>query len=272
MSKHKTESRSKSIAFVIAILVVGYLSYSLYSENLRQASTIQSLLQDLSEKSNLIGSLTTNIENLNSDIDSLKSDLKSKELTINDLSNRLGITEGELQELTPIIKDYYALGVQGKNGVLIPLETKITKGTGVVSVNIKNIDLQTGAQDSIRTATIVAQEYTNVDLSKRDITVTFVNEQQGIVSLDGPSAGAAITLTIIAGVLNKTTNSKILITGTIELDGSVGPVGGIKEKGTAAASSGASVFLVPFGQKQDIGGIEVVEVKKIQEIVNLVLR
>jgi uncharacterized protein len=101
--------------------------------------------------------------------------------------------------------------------------------------------------------------------------VTFVNEEGGIVSLDGPSAGAAITLTIIAGVLNKTPDSKFLITGTIESDGSVGQVGSVKEKATAAAASGAKVFLVPVGQKVD-SGIEVAEVRKIQEVVNLVLK
>jgi len=272
MPKSKASSYLKILVFVIVIAVVSYSFYSLYTENQNQASTIASLLQQLSNKTKVIESLNVNLENLNSELDSFKSNLKSKELTITDLSNRLGITESELQGLTPIIKNYFVAGVRGKIGVLIPLETKMIKGTGIVSVNIKNVDLQTGAQDSIRTASKVAQDYTNVDLSKRDITVTFVNEEGGIVSLDGPSAGAAITLTIIAGVLNKTPNTKILITGTIESDGSVGPVGSVKEKATAAAGSGATIFLVPVGQKVEVGGIEVAEVKKVQEIVNLVLR
>ncbi|MBI4010105.1 MAG: hypothetical protein HY361_02845 [Candidatus Aenigmarchaeota archaeon] len=277
MVKSKTNSSGKLLILVI-VLTVGF-SFYLFSENQNHLANVASLSQQLADKSKTIETQNFNIENLNRNLENLnfvlenlKLDIKTKELTITDLSNRLGITETELGELTPVIKNYFAAGVRDKTGVLIPLETKMTKGTGVVSVNIKNVDLQSGAQDSIRIATQVAQDYTGVDLSKKDITVTFVNEEGGLVSLDGPSAGAAITLTIIAGVLNKTTNSKILITGTIEGDGSVGPVGGIKEKAAAAAVSGATIFLVPFGQKVEVGGIEVAEVKKIQEVVNLVLK
>ena len=276
MPKSKTSSSGKLLILVI-VLTVGF-SFYLFSENQKHLANVASLSQQLADKAKTIESLNANVENLNRNLEglnllleNLKADVKVKELTITDLSNRLGITESELLELTPIIKNYFAAGVRGKEGVLIPLETKMTKGTGIVSVNIKNVDLQTGAQDSIRIASKVAQDYTSVDLSKRDITVTFVNEGGGIVSLDGPSAGAAITLTIIAGVLNKTPDSKFLITGTIESDGSVGPVGSVKEKATAAAASGAKIFLVPVGQKVEVG-IEVAEVRKIQEVVNLVLK
>lgn len=273
MPKTRNASYGKTLLIVVILVVVSYSFYSLYTENKFQSVTIITLQQQLSKKLHAIEGLKDKIGNLTVENSGLKSDLQSKELTIVDLSNRLGITKTELEELKPIIKDYYAVGVRGDgSGVLIPLEVKMVKGTGIVSVNIKNIELRSGAQESIRTASKVAQEYTGVDLSKRDITVTFVNTEPSLVALDGPSAGAAITLTIIAGALNKTPNTKILITGTIEIDGSVGPIGGVMGKAQAAAAGGASIFLVPVGQKVDAGGIEVAEVRKIQDIVNLVLK
>ena len=273
MPKTRNASYGKILLVVAILVVVSYSFYSLYTENKIQSATIINLQQQLSEKLQSIENLKGSIGNLTLENSGLKSDLHSKELTITDLSNRLGLTKIELGELTPIIKDYYAVGVRGDGtGVLIPLEVKMVKGTGIVSVNIKNIELRSGAQESIRIASKVGQDYTGIDLTKRDITVTFVNTETSLVALDGPSAGAAVTLTIIAGALNKTPNTKILITGTIEADGSVGPIGGAKEKAQAAASGGASIFLVPLGQKVNVGGIEVAEVKKIQDVVNLVLK
>lgn len=66
--------------------------------------------------------------------------------------------------------------------------------------------------------------------------------------VDGPSAGAAITSTIISLILNKTINQSIYVTGTINPDGAIGRVGGIIEKALAAAEDGGKLFIVPEGQ------------------------
>lgn len=63
----------------------------------------------------------------------------------------------------------------------------------------------------------------------------------------GPSAGLAFTLALI-DVLSPgklTGGKRVAVTGTIELDGSVGPVGGVRQKTEAAIEQGAVLFLVP---------------------------
>ena len=40
------------------------------------------------------------------------------------------------------------------------------------------------------------------------------------------------------------------MTGTIELDGSVGPIGGLRQKASAVAQNGVEVFLVPAAQSE----------------------
>jgi Lon-like protease len=69
----------------------------------------------------------------------------------------------------------------------------------------------------------------------------------------GPSAGLMFTLTIYNTLSSKdlTGGRKIAGTGTISLDGTVGPIGGVKQKVAAAESVGASYFLCPVENYDD---------------------
>lgn len=66
-------------------------------------------------------------------------------------------------------------------------------------------------------------------------------------NIGGPSAGLAMTLTLInelsSGSL--TGHHVIAVTGTIDAQGNVGAVGGVEEKAVAVARAGATYFFVP---------------------------
>jgi len=65
--------------------------------------------------------------------------------------------------------------------------------------------------------------------------------------IGGPSAGLAFTLTVL-DVLTEgdlTGGANIVVTGTIDREGNVGPIGGVKQKAHAAKASDADVFIVP---------------------------
>ncbi len=68
--------------------------------------------------------------------------------------------------------------------------------------------------------------------------------------IGGPSAGLAFTLTLIDELTpgELTGGQNIAVTGTIELDGSVGAIGGLRQKASAVAQSGVNVFIVPAAQ------------------------
>ncbi len=71
----------------------------------------------------------------------------------------------------------------------------------------------------------------------------------------GSSAGLMFALAIadkLSG-LDLTTGRVIAGTGTIDANGTVGPIGGVQEKIAAAARDGASVFLLPKENCEDVG-------------------
>jgi PDZ domain-containing protein len=71
--------------------------------------------------------------------------------------------------------------------------------------------------------------------------------------IGGPSAGLAFTLELL-DVLTKgelTGGHVVAATGTIELDGTVGEVGGVAQKTVAVKKSGADLFLVPTAELKD---------------------
>ena len=90
----------------------------------------------------------------------------------------------------------------------------------------------------------IAQAATQLRDTDLPFEVGFSTEDIG-----GPSAGLAFTLTVL-DVLTEgdlTGGANIVVTGTIDRDGNVGPIGGVKQKAFAARDAGADIFLVPEG-------------------------
>jgi PDZ domain-containing protein len=93
-------------------------------------------------------------------------------------------------------------------------------------------------------------------------------------SIGGPSAGLAFTLTLIDELTpgELTGGGRVAVTGTIELDGSVGRIGGLPQKASAVAQAGVDLFLVPAGQsdleeaREVVGDdVEIVEVATVDD-------
>jgi len=104
--------------------------------------------------------------------------------------------------------------------------------------------------------TVEAELATNPQTGKAQLGVSLEDRPEYVfpvqVDIDsgevgGPSAGLAFTLALLDQLTpgSLTGDRKVAVTGTISLDGSVGPVGGVVQKTEAAVSAGAKVFLVP---------------------------
>jgi ATP-dependent Lon protease len=74
----------------------------------------------------------------------------------------------------------------------------------------------------------------------------------GAVPKDGPSAGVAIFVALVSLLTERTVRSDTAMTGEISLRGLVLPVGGIKEKATAAVRAGIARVLMPARNRKDL--------------------
>ena len=104
------------------------------------------------------------------------------------------------------------------------------------------------------------------------ITVDFELEQVG-----GPSAGLMFALGVIEELTpgSMVGTAHVAGTGTITPRGQVGPIGGIRQKLEGSAEAGASYFLAPSGNCNEVrgyvpDGLEVIEVETLGEAVNAV--
>jgi ATP-dependent Lon protease len=77
----------------------------------------------------------------------------------------------------------------------------------------------------------------------------------GAIPKDGPSAGVAMTVALVSLLTNRPTRSDTAMTGEISLRGLVLPVGGIKEKVTAAVRAGITALLLPARNRRDFDDI-----------------
>ena len=87
----------------------------------------------------------------------------------------------------------------------------------------------------------------------------------------GPSAGLAFALDILQELgRNVAHGKKVAATGTLSLDGSVGAIGGVKQKTLGARKAGVDVFLVPAGDnareaRRYAKNLPIVAVKNFQQ-------
>jgi PDZ domain-containing protein len=69
----------------------------------------------------------------------------------------------------------------------------------------------------------------------------------------GPSAGLAFALEVMQKLGRDVLRGhRVAATGEIELDGAVGPIGGVKQKTYGVRQAGADVFLVPAGENAEV--------------------
>lgn len=92
--------------------------------------------------------------------------------------------------------------------------------------------------------------------------------------IDGPSAGGLMTVAVLAALRGDTPRADATMTGTINPDGTIGPVGGIPHKMQGAARLGKKLVLVPLGQHfdQDLNTKQMVDVVAIGKSLGMDVR
>lgn len=233
---------------------------------------VDNLGTELSTREAEMAGLQAQAQRLQEDIALLQSKIKSDEQYVASLLKQLELT----QESSKRVKvSHYSLAVlNSERGIVFPIEVEIiNSGTGAISVDVSNAQYEDAFQSAVRTAAAVASEYTGEPISDKDIIVRIIDDQPDseLATIDGSSAGALIAGMIVAGLTDRQINDNVMVTGTINPNGTVGRVGSIGEKAEAALDFGANILLVPESQEFESGRIVVVGVLDIDEVIKYLI-
>ncbi len=78
----------------------------------------------------------------------------------------------------------------------------------------------------------------------------------GAVPKDGPSAGITMLTAILSVLTQRPINAQFAMTGELNLQGHVMPIGGVKEKILAAKRNKVDNVIIPHKNKHDLMGLE----------------
>lgn len=185
---------------------------------------------------------------------------------------KLGIGKGAVAEgvtITAISKDAPAQGVLKAGDRIVSVAGKETNDIIVLSQVMANIKAGNSVEVAYvragesQTALVPTGEADDDDGGKKravfgiSVQTSYeydlprkVDYERPYAHIGGPSHGAMLTLTIIDQLTAGGVTHGWLVagTGTIEADGSVGPVGGVMQKAYAVHRTDAEVFFVPASE------------------------
>lgn len=249
--------KSKILVFLLVISLVANAYFVLFEE---QPSLEGGHIQEMQ---NQINSLEAENENLkekinqnNESLQSYASQLESYRKRVFELENSSQMCPAGIEGFAtlqgPAVFQTVETGQKGpfvrqsvsEKGALLNISVEIRPGKGRVLVQTTPL-MGVIFQDAANTAVFVAENKTGRQLSSSDIifSITAPDKAPGI---DGPSAGALMTLLTISAINNSPRlNDSITLTGTIDNEGNIGPIGGVLEKAKAAKDGGKALFLIP---------------------------
>lgn len=233
--------------FGIVLAISIAVNYFLYEQTSTLRSEILGLSQQIDTLQKQAASFedqTSTLKSQEQEIQALKARLEEKQSTTISSSSK-SIAAVAVRPV--MVSDGFFQDVQYE-GTVMNIKVDIRDGTGLVLVNTQTptgVDFQTSAKTAVK----VAEKYTDISLSDKDVifSISSKNENE-LQAVDGPSAGMAMTVLLVMEIQDRPINDKILLTGTIQPDGSLGAVGGVPQKAEAAGKYGAKTFIVPKGQ------------------------
>lgn len=262
----------KTIALILSILLIAstFQLYVNFKKIDSQNNTIIELTGISQSQKERIALLELNLSELEITTSNLERNLSVTEALLKNETQTRKKLEAEIINLTAINKiDYFVLAVdENDRGFVIPLEVIIKDGKSNLFINVANVVVDETLQSSAQIAVHIAREVTQTSLINKDVLINIKAAEPGqTLIIAGGSAGAAMTLAIMAAMQGKTLRKDVLITGTINFDHTIGRIGAPRAKALAAKEGGAVLFLVPQEQKNEVGevGIEVREVKTIED-------
>ncbi len=164
-------------------------------------------------------------------------------------------------------------------GEMMQIEVAVLEGTG-------KLELTGSLGDVMKESAKAAVSYIRSNAEALGVDADFyknkdvhIHVPEGAVPKDGPSAGVTITTALVSALTGRVVNKTVAMTGEITLRGRVLPIGGLREKSTAAFKNGMKTVLIPENNKPDLdkvnetikNSIEFIPVSSLDEVLCVAL-
>ena len=137
-------------------------------------------------------------------------------------------------------------------GDLLKIEAAVMDGTG-------KLELTGTLGDVMRESARIAVSYIRAHAEELSVDASFASKKdihihvpEGAVPKDGPSAGVTMLTALVSALTGTPVRRDISMTGEITLTGRVLPIGGLREKATAAYTAGIREILIPKDNMRDL--------------------
>ena len=184
---------------------------------------------------------------------------KSRKVNLNKkkVLNYLGAPRvySELAERTTKPGVVTGLAWTAAGGDILFIESSKMKGKGILTLTGQLGDVM---KESATAALTYIRSHTDILGIEDDFhekTDIHVHVPAGAIPKDGPSAGVSMFTSILSLLTGQAVEDKVAMTGEITLRGNVLPIGGVKEKVTAAHRSGIKTIILPDHNKKDLEDI-----------------
>jgi ATP-dependent Lon protease len=141
-------------------------------------------------------------------------------------------------------------------GEMIRIEAVLMPGKGslLLTGQLGEV-MKESAQAALSYARVHADEF-NIDSKLFQTHDLHIHVPAGAVPKDGPSAGITMLSSILSVFTQRPINASYAMTGELDLQGHVMPIGGVKEKVLAAKRNGISHVILPERNRKDLLGID----------------
>jgi ATP-dependent Lon protease len=183
----------------------------------------------------------------------------SKEVTAEKVRNYLGVPKILPSEIEDKNRVGVATGLAYTpvGGDILLIESTYYGGTGKLILTGKLGDvMQESAKAAISYIHSRAKDF-GVDQKLFDKSDIHIHVPAGAIPKDGPSAGIAITSSLISAFTGIPVLRDVGMTGEITLRGRVLPVGGLKEKLLAAKRAGLKKIVLPEKNRRDLDEVPI---------------